>query len=232
MVSGETAAIYTADELARSIGLSQRTIYSYLSQGLLSEGRRIGRQVFYGTLHLQQGLLIRALADGGMGLDAIRRVLERLNVSEVQTFVAPLTALVETRSRLEGELATAVRQLRPATDDLDLHHMGLDDPVALRARISAWEGELQNLGRQLDSTFSAVRARILESSTKGPVRSDISSYTPDLAGLREDIQGLTAAIHELSAVVVNAIPRDVELSAVPDLKHGAAIQDANRRRCG
>lgn len=213
-------SVYTAEELAQAIGVSQRTCYTYLSKGLLPEGRRVGRQVVYSTLHLHYGLLIRALLGGGLGLPAVGGVLGRLSATQVQTFAAPLTALIEARSRLEEELAAATRQLRPADSDLDFHDMGLEDPIALQARISAWESELRSLGRQLDVAFSDVSARLLEDSGEG-TPSTPSDDQRQWVGLRSDIQALTAAVRDL-ALVLAAQPFGNDGQAQPAARAAAA----------
>lgn len=208
----DTPAVYTVDELAQAIGVSQRTFYAYLSQGLLPEGRRVGRQVVYSSLHLHHGLLIRALVDGGLGLEAVRRVLGRLSPTQVQTFAAPLAALLEARGRLEEELASATRQLRPADTDLDLHDMRLEDPIALQARISAWEGELQSLSRQLEAAFGEVRARVLEDSTERGPALPLDGQL-QVAALRADVQALTATVRDLALILAAQLLDDEEARA-------------------
>jgi DNA-binding transcriptional MerR regulator len=203
----QVLSIYTAEELAQAIGVSQRTFYAYLSQGLLPEGRRIGRQVIYSTLHLHYGLLIRALVEGGVGLDAIRQILGRLSPSQVQTFAAPLSTLLETRSRLEDDLASATRQLKPAGDGLDLGDMRLEDPVALQAQMSAWEADLQHLGRQLNGAFSQVRERVLATATESPASIPVGSHV-ELATLRADVQALTATVRDLALIWAAQILQD------------------------
>lgn len=196
----ETLAVFTAEELAEAIGISQRTFYAYLAQGLLPEGRRVGRRVVYSTLHLYYGLLTRALVEGGLGLDAVRRVLGRLTSTQVQMYAAPLAALVEARSRLKDELAAATRQLSPADTNLDLQDMRLEDPIALQARISVWEDELRLLGRQLEAAFSEVRARVLADATDSGLSTQ-SDGQEEIAALRTDVRALTETIRDLALVL-------------------------------
>lgn len=190
--------VYTAAELAQAIGVSERTYYGYLSQQLVPEGRRVGRQVLYSTLHLNYGLLIRALVDGGLGLDAVRGIVGHISPTQVLTFASPLAALIEARTRLEQELAAATHQLRPADTDLSFQDMRLEDPIALEARISVWEDELRSLSRQLEAAFGDVRARVLEDATAStsPQLSD-----DQLADLRSDVRTLTATIRDLALIL-------------------------------
>lgn len=199
--------VYTVEELAKAIGVSQRTLYAYLSQGLLPEGRRVGRQVVYANLHLRYGLLIRALVEGGIGIEAIGRLLTRLSTNQVQTFASSLAALVEARSHLEAELADAEHQLSPASADLDLQDMRLEDPIALQARISALENEHQRLGRQLESAFTEVRERVLEDTAGRPGYEPNSNQT-GLEGLRSDVQVLTATLHDLALILAAQFIQD------------------------
>lgn len=199
--------VYTVEELAKEIGVSQRTLYSYLSQGLLPEGRRVGRQVVYANLHLRYGLLARALVEGGMGIDAVGRVLSRLSTNQVQTFASPLAALVEARNGLGEELAKAIHQLSPASTDLDLQDMRLEDPVALQARIGALENEHQRLGHQLETAFTEVRERVLEDAA-GKLSYTSNSDQTGLEGLRADVQALNATMHDLALILAAQFIRD------------------------
>lgn len=213
--------VYTAAELAQAIGVSERTYYGYLSQHLVPEGRRVGRQVFYSTLHVNYGLLIRALVDGGLGLDAVRGIVGHISSTQVLTFASPLAALIEARTRLEQELATATRHLRPADTDLSFQDMRLEDPIALEARISAWDGELRSLSRQLETAFGDVRARVFEhgAAAASPQVSD-----DHLAELRSDVRALTATLRDLALILAAHFLRD----EAPQ----AAARAAAERLCG
>lgn len=195
-------AVYTVDELAQAIGVSQRTLYAYLAQSLLPEGRRIGRQVVYSEHHLDYGLLIRALVDGGLGLEAVADVLGRLAPAHVQTFAAPLAALVQARTQLGEELAQAIRQRTPAEPSLDLADMRLEDPVALEARVGAMEAELLRLGRQLEAAFAEVRARVMTDAAER-TETDLGpgSAAPGVVELAASIRALTAVIRDVALVL-------------------------------
>jgi DNA-binding transcriptional MerR regulator len=65
----------TVDELADRTGATVRTIRYYQSEGLLPAPTRRGREVRYGTEHVQRLQLIAALQERGLRLTAIAELL-------------------------------------------------------------------------------------------------------------------------------------------------------------
>jgi len=65
------------DELARRVGLTVRTLRSYQSAGLIPPPVRRGKAATYGPTHEALLHVIAGLRQQGLGLQAIRHVLER-----------------------------------------------------------------------------------------------------------------------------------------------------------
>ena len=128
---------YTLNELVASTSLSRRTIYYYIGRGLLPQAGR-GRGARYSETHLWRLLLIRALTDLGVPLDLIQRHVGGLSLERVKLLVAPLLPLDDLNSQLQEEMQGIRKSLEPSTD-LDIGNMGLEDPMALRHRLSALE---------------------------------------------------------------------------------------------
>jgi DNA-binding transcriptional MerR regulator len=178
----------------------------------------MGRQVVYSNLQLSYGLLIRALVDGGVSLEAVGEILGRLSPDQVQSFAIPLTAIVEARTQLQTELAYATRQLRPAEADLDFKDLRLEDPVALQAQMSASESEFLHINRRLEDAFAAVRTRVLAdvdgNSSNGPMLMGANpvavpiSTRSDVDALRSDVQALTATIRDLALIIAAQADQD------------------------
>jgi|SRR5579885_2760303 DNA-binding transcriptional MerR regulator len=204
--------VYNADELAQAIGVSQRTLYAYLSQGIIPEGRRVGRQVVYSDLQLRYGLLARAFVEGGMGLEAVSKIINQISPNKVQTYAAPLAALVEARVHLQEDLAKATQQLRPAGVDLDLQDMRLEDPVALQARVEVWENQLHRLGRQLEEAFTEVREHVLADATEGSGSTQRNDQS-ELGSLRREIRMLTETVRDLALILAAQSEEGQEMRA-------------------
>lgn len=67
---------YRVEELAARAGVSVDTIRFYQGRGLLPAPERRGRVAIYGDAHLTRLRRIRSLAEAGLSLAVIRRVLE------------------------------------------------------------------------------------------------------------------------------------------------------------
>jgi DNA-binding transcriptional MerR regulator len=205
-------SVYNADELAQAIGVSQRTLYAYLSQGIIPEGRRVGRQVVYSNLQLRYGLLARAFVEGGMGLEAVSKFINQISPNKVQTYAAPLAALVEARVHLQEDLAKATQQLRPADVDLDLRDMRLEDPVALQARVEVWEDQLHRLGRQLEEAFTEVREHVLADATENSTLTQRDDQL-DLGSLKAEVRTLTETVRDLALILAAQLEDNQEIRA-------------------
>jgi DNA-binding transcriptional MerR regulator len=132
--------LYTIDELARSTALSRRTIYYYVSRGLVPPAGR-GRGAKYGDEHYWRLLLIRALTDLGVPLDLIQRHVAATPLEHAKLLVGPMIPLADLRSALQQETRSIRRKLEP-TSELDITNLGLEDPVALRHRLAILEEQL------------------------------------------------------------------------------------------
>jgi DNA-binding transcriptional MerR regulator len=64
------------DELARRAGLPVGTVRLYLRDGLVPSGRRAGRSMTYGVLHLNRLIRIRQLKAANFTLTAIKRMID------------------------------------------------------------------------------------------------------------------------------------------------------------
>ncbi len=67
---------YRVEELAAQAGISVDTIRFYQGRGLLPPPERRGRVAIYGDVHLERLSRIRSLAEGGLSLAVIRRLLQ------------------------------------------------------------------------------------------------------------------------------------------------------------
>ena len=74
---------FNIDELAAEAGVTRRTVYYYVSQGLLPGSGMEGRGSRYSVGHLNRLRLIRELQREHLPLAEIRQRLERLNDDQV-----------------------------------------------------------------------------------------------------------------------------------------------------
>lgn len=74
---------YTIDELAAHTGVPSRTIRFYQAKGMLMPPRREGRIAVYGDEHVERLRLVGELQDRGVGLRAIRELVERMGRGDV-----------------------------------------------------------------------------------------------------------------------------------------------------
>ena len=76
MAGGEGTTRWGIDELARRAGLPVGTVRLYLRDGLVPAGRRVGRSMTYGVLHLNRLIRIRQLKAANFTLTAIKRMID------------------------------------------------------------------------------------------------------------------------------------------------------------
>lgn len=76
------------DDLARSAGVSPRTVRYYIQRGLLSAPEFRGPDTRYGEIHLATLRAIRALQERFWPLEAIGGALEGRSTAELQAIVA------------------------------------------------------------------------------------------------------------------------------------------------
>jgi hypothetical protein len=74
-MSAQAEPRLTIGELAAAAGMTVRNVRNHAARGLLAPPELVGRTGFYGTVHLEQLALIRALQDEGFNLDAIASLL-------------------------------------------------------------------------------------------------------------------------------------------------------------
>jgi DNA-binding transcriptional MerR regulator len=67
---------FTIDELEAASGVPSRTIRFYRQSGLIDAPRRHGRRAFYDADQLDRLVMITGLRERGLGLDAIRKVID------------------------------------------------------------------------------------------------------------------------------------------------------------
>ena len=193
---------YTLDELVASTSVSRRTIYYYVGRGLLPQAGK-GRGARYTEKHLWSLLLIRALTDLGVPLDHIQRHLEGLSLERVKLLVAPLLPLDDLNYQLHEEIRSIRKSLEPSTD-LDIRNMGLEDPMALRHRLSALEDQVVRIERELAKARETLY-RILVTEEAGESEGQMQTVAPlgsepgsvsqlgDMVGRLEQLCGLLEA---------------------------------------
>ncbi len=96
---------YRVDEIAREVGISVGTLRYYQSKRLIDRPVRDGRHALYDDSHLDRLRRIRELADDGLSLAIIERVLSDDRDSGVAAEAARRLGS-ETRRLTLGELAT------------------------------------------------------------------------------------------------------------------------------
>ena len=154
---------YSLDELAQATSLSRRTIYYYMSRGLLPQVGR-GRRPRYNESHHWRLLLIRTLADLGIPLDLIQRHLSGLSLERIKLLVAPMLPLDALQAQVSAEVESIRESLRPSAE-LDILNMGLEDPMALRHRLTALEDQLGRLeGERVKARESVYRNLVSQDS--------------------------------------------------------------------
>ena len=170
---------YTLNELVASTSLSRRTIYYYMGRGLLPQVGR-GRGARYSETHLWRLMLIRALTELGVPLDLIQRHLRELSLERVKLLVAPLLPLDDLNAQLQGEIHEIRKTLEPSVE-LDIGNMGLEDPMALRHRLSGLEDHLIRI--ELEQTKAReVLYRILVAAEDG----DGEGKTRTVEGIQDE----------------------------------------------
>lgn len=113
--------LYTIGELARISGVTVRRIRFYSDEGLLPPlTRTSGNYRVYSDDDVARLQLIRALRDAGVGLDAIRKLLERrLSVREVLRLrLDSLEAEVAAKQRIANCLRATLQSDEPTEADL------------------------------------------------------------------------------------------------------------------
>jgi DNA-binding transcriptional MerR regulator len=114
-------SLYTIGELARISGIAVRRIRFYSDAGLLPPvSRTAGNYRVYSDDDVARLQLIRALRDTGVGLDVIRKLLERrLSVGEVLRLrLESLEAELVAKQRIANCLRATLRSDEPTEADL------------------------------------------------------------------------------------------------------------------
>ncbi len=203
---------YTLDELVRSTSVSRRTIYYYIGRGLLPQVGR-GRGARYGDEHRLRLLLIRALTDLGVPLDLIQRRLSELPLERLKLLVAPLIPLEDLYRQVREEVQSIRESLEPSTD-LDISNLGLEDPMALRHRLSALEDQLARVEREEAKARESVYSNLVsgESGEAGEHRGSSASGGTD-HGQLQSLEPVVARLHgicdRLAQLVAERDNRDI-----------------------
>lgn len=114
-------SLYTIGELARLSGIAVRRIRFYSDAGLLPPlSRTTGNYRVYSNDDVARLQLIRALRDAGVGLDAIRQLLDRrLSVREVlQLRLDSLETELKAKQRIANCLRATLQSDEPTETDL------------------------------------------------------------------------------------------------------------------
>ncbi|MEU5595277.1 MerR family transcriptional regulator [Streptomyces sp. NPDC020298] len=118
-MDGDT--LYSIGELARRTGLTVKTIRFWSDRGIVTPASRTGAGYRrYGPEAVARLALVRTLRELGLGLDTIRRVVDReLSLGEVaERHAAALEAQIGVL-RLRHALLTAVARRRPTCEEFE-----------------------------------------------------------------------------------------------------------------
>ena len=225
---------YTLPELAEATASSKRTIYYYVSRGLLPQAGR-GRQTRYGDEHYWRLLVIRALADMSIPLEVIQRHLEGVSLEHIKLLASPLIPLEELRVGLQEQIGGIRHKLEP-TSDLDLSNLGLEDPVALRHRLSALEEQAQRVKSENDKVRGALYANLASAHEGRPggieawVDVDANGAPGrDLAKLIDDLNRL---VPQLERIVLSLDGKAGESSSATGFGRAESSEGAHAVRVG
>ncbi|MEV7116874.1 MerR family transcriptional regulator [Kitasatospora griseola] len=121
-MTGDTR--YSIGELARRTGLTVKAIRFYSDRGIVPPtGRTPARHRWYGVDAVARLDLVRTLRDLGVGLPAIRRVVDReLSLSEVAAAHAKALAVQIDVLRLRRAVLTAVARRGATPEETELMH--------------------------------------------------------------------------------------------------------------
>lgn len=139
---------WEVDDFARTAGLRVDTVRYYQSIGLLHPPVRQGRRAFYDATHLDRLERIRALAERGFSLKAIRAVLEDGDLEASDRL-------------LLGAVEQEAEDLRFSSADLAERTGVPEEVLALVERVGLVEGEAEpGSGRYSHADLRAARAAV------------------------------------------------------------------------
>lgn len=160
---------YTIEEIAKAVGISPRSVYVYAERRLVPPPLKQGRRFVYTEEHLEALRLVRVLLRLGLPSRQVEQLVVGREQGEVRRALAPVLPLAKLLDEVEGHVADLQRKVRaPASDDLDLGDLGLEDPVRLRHELGEAERQRDRLQREFDQAGAAVLRELVNPVTSPP----------------------------------------------------------------
>ncbi|WP_316520180.1 MerR family transcriptional regulator [Kitasatospora brasiliensis] len=222
-MNGDTT--YSIGELARRTGLTVKTVRFYSDRGIVSPtGRNPAGHRRYGADAVARLELVRGLRELGLGLPAIRRVVEReLSPAEVAAAQAEAIDLQIRVLRLRRAVLGAVARLGSTPEELTLVHRLARLTEDERARLIG-EFLAGVFGGLADgSRFAAVARSLTPELPEEPSAQQVEAWV-ELArlagdvGFRELLRGLVEAeAAEAERLGMGGLPRPGLAVAVREL---------------
>ncbi|MFE5814980.1 MerR family transcriptional regulator [Streptomyces sp. NPDC056479] len=224
------ATLYSIGELARRTGLTVKTIRFYSDRGIVAPaGRTPAGYRRYGPEAVARLALVRTLRQLGLGLDAIRQVVEReLTLGAVaEQHAAALDVQIATL-RLQRAVLTAVARREPSPEEMEHMHQLAQLSQAERRRLI--DGFLDSVFDGLDDgpgRHAAARRSMTPGLPDNPTDEQIEAWVelaeltldPDFRGRMRDAAEHHTADRPQGASTpprpdVVAVARDLAAAAV------------------
>jgi DNA-binding transcriptional MerR regulator len=231
----DDGTLYSIGELARRTGLTVKTIRFYSDRGIVAPaGRTPGGYRRYGPDAVARLTLVRTLRELGLGLDVIRKVVEReLTLGDVaEQHAAALDVRIATlRLQRAVLVATARRRRRPTGEELERMHRLAQLSQAERRRLI--DGFLDTVFEKLDggpgfhaSRHAAARRSMTPELPDNPTDAQVEAWV-ELAELaldpdfRDRVRGATENYAADLSASESTPPRPDVVAVVRDLAAAA-----------